>query len=151
MNFFKKTILTSATFILIVSCNNTNSDEKSENVPQKEIQQTNTDEISLNNNEKWAVNEEMKPFILEAEIILNEYLETKAIDYQTLASQLKEKNKGLIQNCSMKGASHDELHKWLHPHMDLIDLLAKSESNQDAQLIVQQLEKSFDTFHLYFE
>jgi hypothetical protein len=151
MNFFKKTILTSATFILIVSCNNTNSDEKSENVPQKENQQTNTDEISLNNNEKWAVNEEMKPFILDAEIILNEYLETEASDYQTLTTQLKEKNKGLIQNCSMKGASHDELHKWLHPHMDLIDLLAKSESNEDAQLIVQQLEKSFDTFHLYFE
>ncbi len=151
MKKIKSSIAFIIALLFTISCKNTSTDEKPENVSNTEITEESSNEIKLNNGKKWAVNEEMKPFILDAEIILNEYLEIEASDYQTLASQLKEKNKGLIQNCSMKGASHDELHKWLHPHMDLIDLLAKSESNEDAQLIVQQLEKSFDTFHLYFE
>lgn len=137
--------------LFTLSCNSKSSEEKPKNVSNTEITEESSNEIKLNNGKKWEVNEEMKPFILEAEILLNEYIDNGASDYQTLASQLKDKNKGLIQNCSMKGVSHDELHKWLHPHMDLIDFFGKSEGNEDAQVIIQQLEKSFDTFHLYFE
>jgi hypothetical protein len=77
--------------------------------------------IELNNGEKWKVNAEMIPHILEGEEILAKYDNT---DYKTLAKQLKEKNSGLIKSCTIEGKSHDELHKWLHPHIELITTLS---------------------------
>ena len=104
--------------------------------------------IELNNGEKWKVNAEMTPFILEGKEILAKY---DNIDYKTLAKQLKEKNSGLIKSCTMDGKSHDELHKWLHPHMELIESLEKAENEQSANTVIEQLKKSFKTYSNYFQ
>lgn len=107
--------------------------------------------IQLNNGKKWQVNAEMKPFIEESQQILVEYVITASTDYKTLAMQLKEKNAALIKSCTMQGKSHDELHKWLHPHMELIESLSKAENADAANTIVAQLIKSFETYSTYFE
>lgn len=107
--------------------------------------------IKLNHGEKWLVNNEMKPFVQESEAILNEYLDKKKTDYQVLSMQLKEKNTGLIKSCTMDGESHEELHKWLHPHMELIKALEQEKDTEKAQTLIQDLKKSFETYHLYFQ
>lgn len=140
---------------LFVSCGNT-SNEKSNGQTETATHKVHqhgeeTESIQLNNGEKWAVNEEMKPFILEAENILNEYLKSNSSDYKTLAVQLKEKNSGLIKSCTMKGDSHDELHKWLHPHMELIEKLTVCSNNDEAVKIINQLTASFKTYNQYFQ
>lgn len=106
--------------------------------------------IQLNNGEKWLVNEEMKPFINDAENILHDYVKSNSTDYKTLAKQLEDKNSGLIKSCTMKGESHDELHNWLHPHIGLIKSLSETTSAEDATLLVSKLEASFKTYHDYF-
>lgn len=140
---------------LFVSCGNTsneNSNEQKETATHEEHHHGEESEsIQLNNGEKWAVNEEMKPFILEAENILNEYLTSNSSDYKTLAEQLKEKNSGLIKSCTMKGESHDELHKWLHPHMELIEKLVECSNNDESVKIIEQLNASFKTYNQYFQ
>src|SRR5690554_5471571 len=78
--------------------------------------------IELDNGAKWKVNEEMIPFVHNAEAILGQY---KGGDYKKLAEQLANENKKLINSCTMKGKSHDELHKWLHPHLELVKDLKK--------------------------
>lgn len=150
-----KLILTFAVgSLLLYSCGNS-TNEKSNN--QTEVAEQNNhhhdDEqtIRLNNGEKWLVNEEMKPFILEAENILTEYINNNLSDYKTLAEQLKEKNSGLIKSCTMKGESHDELHKWLYPHIELIESLSKAESTEEASEIIANLQASFLTYNQYFQ
>ena len=151
-----KLILTFAVgSILLGSCSNA-TNEKLNN--QTEVAEQNEhlhdDEskaLQLNSGEKWVVNEEMKPFILKAARILNQYLESESQDYQTLAAQLKEKNSGLIKSCTMKGESHDELHKWLYPHIELIESLSKAESTEQANKIVTDLQASFSTYNQYFQ
>ncbi|PKL85769.1 MAG: hypothetical protein CVV22_06330 [Ignavibacteriae bacterium HGW-Ignavibacteriae-1] len=139
--------------LFAISCNN-NAQEKMDTENHSvdhDAHNHGTESIELNNNEKWHVNEEMKPFIIESEKVLNTYTETESNDYLTLASQLKSKNSELINSCTMQGKSHDELHKWLHPHMDLIEKLENAENENDANVIISDLKASFNTYHTYFQ
>lgn len=120
--------------ILAISCNSFTSKDHGE--------------IVLNNGEKWKVNTEMTPYILDAEQILLHYNDG---DYKQLAEQLEAKNKGLIKSCNMNGKSHDELHKWLHPHMQLIEALDDAGNKEEADKVIAKLNKSFQTFHTYFQ
>ena len=124
--------------LLVVSCN------------QLTNHQHNSGEVSieLDNGKKWKVNTEMTPFITSGEQILNEF---DGKDYKALAKQLKEKNNGLIKSCTMNGKSHDELHKWLHPHLQLVDALSKAKNEQEAEEVISELKKSFTTYNTYFQ
>lgn len=108
------------------------------------------EDLELNDGVKWLINDEMKPFIHETEAAVNQFVADGSADYQALAELLKEKNTALIMSCTMEGKSHDELHKWLHPHMELVSELEEAESDEQAEL-VKELKGSFATFHHYFE
>lgn len=110
-----------------------------------------SESITLNNGEKWKINEEMKPNISEAETILTSYISSNGTDYKELATQLKNKNTALVKSCTMKGKSHEELHKWLHPHIELIKELHDAENETEAKEVITKLKTSFSTLHQYFE
>ncbi|MDO5655453.1 MAG: hypothetical protein Q4G27_04870 [Flavobacteriaceae bacterium] len=103
--------------------------------------------IELNAGEKWKVNEEMKPFVITSEEMLQDY----DGDYALLAQNLKDQNAKLIKSCTMEGKSHDELHKWLHPHMEIVKELENAPDAAQADKVVKKLEGSFQTYHTYFE
>ena len=123
--------------LLSMSCNNTSSHQNNEE-----------QNIALNDGQKWNVNAEMSPYILESEQILLQYNGT---DHKQLAEELEAKNKALIKSCTMNGKSHDELHKWLHPHMQLIKSLKDAETNEESIAFIAELKNSFQTFHNYFQ
>lgn len=106
--------------------------------------------LGLNNGSKWLINDEMKPFVQETEAAVNQFSPTESADYEGLVELLKEKNTALIKSCTMEGESHDELHKWLHPHLELVSELEQAEGDDQVK-IVRQLKGSFETFHHYFE
>lgn len=107
--------------------------------------------LKLNNGDRWVVNEEMKPFVMEAEAALAGFSMSDSSDYKLLASKLDELNMGLIKSCTMKGESHDELHKWLAPHMEAITALGEANSSDEAKLLVDRLKESFGTYHQHFQ
>ncbi len=107
--------------------------------------------IQLNKGEKWKINEEMKPHIQMSSDILNEYINKRNLNYQKLSEELNAQNSALIKSCTMKGESHDALHNWLHPHMDLIKSLSNAHSEDEAQEIITRLEASYQSFNEYFE
>jgi hypothetical protein len=51
----------------------------------------------------------------------------------------------------MNGESHDELHKWLHPHIQLVDALSKAKNQEEADEIIAQLKESFQIYNTYFQ
>lgn len=107
--------------------------------------------LELNDGNKWKVNEEMKPFLNKSEEILASYKEGNQQDHQALGKQLQEQNTLLIQNCTMTGKSHDELHKWLHPHMALLAELSTTDDKDEAQRLIKEIDESFATYHAHFE
>jgi len=96
------------------------------------------------------VNEEMKPFVMKGEELVNSYIQNNHTDYKALAQQLKEQNNKLIKSCTMDGKSHDELHKWLHPHLEIVKALEDEKDATKASEIVLQLQKSYQDYHQYF-
>lgn len=107
--------------------------------------------INLNNGEKWKVNNEMKPHIKNGSELLIDFVSSQDTDYLKLANELKDQNNALIQSCTMDGESHDELHKWLHPHMQLIEELGNAKDFNEAESIIVRLEDSFKIYTEYFE
>ena len=107
--------------------------------------------IELNNGEKWKINAEMMPPLTASKKLLSEYAANDKKDYKTLAENLKENNKLLISSCTMNGKSHDELHKWLHPYMGLVEDLSNADNETQANEVVLKIEESFKTFNQHFQ
>jgi hypothetical protein len=105
----------------------------------------------LNKGEKWHVIPVMMVHIRASETLFSEYTESESTDFIKLAEGLKENNNKLIKSCTMKGKAHDELHKWLHPHLQLVEALGKALSIEQASKITDQLKLSFQTLNTYFK
>lgn len=152
----KKTILLGISVMLFWACNN------SENTTSSEETTTTTENhashhhnesheaVELNNGEKWVVNDEMKPFVTRGEELVDAYLRDGQTDYKTLAEQLNDQNNLLIKNCTMTGKSHDELHKWLHPHLEIVRTLENETDADKATNTVSELQHSYEKYHEYF-
>lgn len=126
------------------------ANEKIETDHSKHSQEQ-AEELRLNGDEKWKVNEEMKPFLKASEELLNTYIASGDQDYKALATALKVENDKLIKSCTMGGEAHDQLHLWLYPHLVWINSLQKTNNPNKAQEIVTELKVSFELYHQYFE
>lgn len=109
------------------------------------------EQLELNNGEKWKVNEEMKPYVEAGRVLLNSYLAEGGTDGKKLATDLQEQNSKLIKSCTMDGKSHDELHKWLHPHLELVKELSKAETADEVTQVTDKLKASYDLYDQHFE
>lgn len=132
----KYILFTLLTSVIITSCR-----EPSEN---------NDHELQLNNGVKWKINAEMVQPLNQGRKILNEFVNSGSEEYITLASKLTKQNDALISSCTLEGESHDQLHKWLHPHLGLVKQLSKAKSNDVAADLVDQLLMSYQEFDRYF-
>ena len=153
----EKTIVLGLSVFLFWSCNNSGKTTGSETeeihteAHAEHHYNESSDPLELNDGEKWIVNEEMKPFVAKQEELLNTYMQSNSSDYEALANQLQRQNELLIQNCTMTGKSHDELHKWLHPYMGLLVDLSEAQTEDEADKMVSEVETSLETYHAYFQ
>ncbi len=107
--------------------------------------------LELNEGEKWKIIPEMMTHIRASEKLFSDYTTSGDTDYKKLAEGISEHNKELIKSCTMKGAAHDELHKFLPAHLKLVASLGKANSPKEASDTIDQLKKSFETFNAYFD
>lgn len=152
----KKAILLGMSAMLLWSCNNSEKATSEEAETDTENHATHhynesSEAVELNNGEKWVVNEEMKPFVMKGEELVNTYIQDGQTDYKALAEQLKDQNNQLIKSCTMTGKSHDELHKWLHPHLAIVKTLEDETEAGKTNEIVSQLQHSYKEYHEYFQ
>lgn len=109
------------------------------------------DDLKLSELGKWEVNEEMKPHLQKIEGMVTKYISSGDTEYQKLAENLKEENDKLIRSCTMKGESHDELHKWLHPYLAMVKELSTAPNQVKATEMISEINLSMETFHKFFE
>jgi hypothetical protein len=107
--------------------------------------------IHLIDGQKWLVNDEMKPYVSTGAKLVNDFVNQNRQDYAVLAKEIGEQNQLLIKSCTMEGESHDELHKWLHPHLELVKALEKSRDQAQSDSLVQALVASYNAYSQYFE
>ncbi|CAM4062491.1 hypothetical protein FLAN108750_08340 [Flavobacterium antarcticum] len=149
----KQIFILAVTAALLMSCKDevkTTETDKTTVIEHVQTTDETSDAITLNNGEQWVVNEEMKPFVMKSEAILDAYVKNNGTDYKKLAQDIKDQNDLLIKSCTMEGPSHDELHKWLHPHLELVGKLAETEDAAKAKEMVAELQTSYQMYHQYF-
>ena len=133
--------------LLIFSCNTKSKEEKTTEIKTEEHQHSESETIQLNNGEKWKVDDNMMLHIRNMEKDIIHFDQEKSTNYSLLADKLKTNIDLLTSNCTMKGQAHDELHKWLVPYIELVDLFSKEKSaNQFTEI-----QNSFLTFNEYFK
>lgn len=121
--------------------------------PQHEHVLNNGDsqELSLNNGDKWIVNEEMRPFVQKGSELVTDFYKASNKDAKVLASQLTEQNDQIVKSCTMTGKGHEELHKWLLPHMELVKSLSNSPDSVVTANLISQLQQSYSLYNQYFK
>ncbi|WP_069661001.1 hypothetical protein [Arcticibacter eurypsychrophilus] len=107
--------------------------------------------VALKNGNKWIVNKEMLSPIDHTHTIIHDFVNQEKKDYKLLAANLLSDANLIISSCTMKGESHDELHKWLMPYMAEVNELSKAEDNAAAAQKFENIQSAWDTFNQYFQ
>jgi hypothetical protein len=107
--------------------------------------------ITLNDGEKWKVNPEMMKHVEAMEKDIQSFNGHSLEEYKTLAKKTNDHISELTSSCTMTGRSHEELHKWLHPFMELSEQFGNSESVASAAQHYETIKKQMEVFHQYFE
>lgn len=128
--------------------------EEADDTPREKIDantESSWQHLTLNDGKKWHVNPEMVPYLEAGELLLAQYILEGDDNYKALAEGLSAENKNLIRSCTMQGRSHDELHKWLHPHLELVAQLSQATTLDEANTIIAKLQESYGWYHHFFE
>ena len=166
----KKTLLTSVIIALIFTgCNNKKAEKATDyksdqnveavsNAPHDDHQLSDdglgnnwTTEIETNDGAKWEANAETNEGVLKMQNLLKTQSTTTLEDYHKLAEQLNSDKNYVVKNCTMKGASHDNLHVWLLPLMAKIEALSETQSLADASQIKRSIEENVNAYSDYFK
>lgn len=108
-------------------------------------------EIQLNDGNKWQANMETNEGVLQMQNALKTHPTDTIDDYHKLAEQLNETKNYVVKKCTMTGKSHDNLHIWLHPLIEKIDALLKTETVAEAAIIKHSIEENINGYYNYFQ
>ncbi|SEA34102.1 hypothetical protein [Bizionia paragorgiae] len=108
-------------------------------------------EIQKDNGEKWQADDTTNEGVKNLENTINSVTPSTLEEFHKLAEQLNEQKNFLVKNCTMKGASHDNLHVWLHPLIEKINALLKTETVEDAAKITNSIEENINAYSDYFK
>ena len=143
---------------VFASCKNTDKQKEIKN--QKEDIQEQVDvalstqwmhDIKLNNGVKWEANIETTEGVVKMQALIKSQTTTSIDDYHQLADKLNDAKNKVVKACTMKGASHDNLHVWLLPLMQNIKALSETKTVEDASKIKQSFEENINAYYDYFE
>tara|TARA_R100001377_G_scaffold53340_1_gene31341 strand:+ start:469 stop:960 length:492 start_codon:yes stop_codon:yes gene_type:complete len=162
----KKTFLTIAIMTsLLSSCNHSNKEEPvkeqettEQDSTEKNSHETTTDlesnwknDIELDAGKKWIANMETNKGVQKMKDVLKSQPTVTIDDYHKLASELTTAKNYIIKECTMKGASHDNLHVWLLPLLDKLDVLTEVTTLETASKIKQNISEHIFAYELYFQ
>lgn len=129
----------------------TNEDHNAHDLKDDGLTNNWTSEMEKNDGAKWEANSETNEGVLKMQILLKTEDTTTLEDYHQLAAKLNSEKNYVVKNCTMKGASHDNLHTWLLPLMSKIEALSESQNLEEAKKIKHSISENVDAYEEYFE
>jgi len=156
MNTQKSLIAIAFLGATVLACNNAEESTPEETTPAvEEVAFVNQEGLlQLNNGAKWEANPETTAGVekMQAQIAAFEEmnLPEDVANFKQLSNGLNTTMQGIFDQCTMKGASHDELHDFLVPIKGNIttlggdDLEAASKAFSDLQRQLSQFENYFE-------
>ncbi|MBW6483676.1 MAG: heme-binding domain-containing protein [Vicingaceae bacterium] len=108
--------------------------------------------LKLNDGKKWIANPETITGINNMIAILGDPVEEeRVILYVARGQQLMEEFKLLVSNCTMTGEAHDQLHNYILPLKEKIELLSNCEDTTACDFTSLDILRFLNDFNNYFE
>lgn len=150
MYFIKRTFLIAGLTMITFSCENTKQTETQQTITEAE-ETHHADETALKLDEgvKWQANLETTEGVLAMQAHLDEFKKTGQKDYRALKQQLDREFKYIFEKCTMKGASHEQLHNFLYPMKTMFAGLEEDTATARESLIL--LEQHLPVYFQYFK
>ncbi len=161
----KKTIITViALFFIVAGC----KEIKNKNAAQDETTDTETIDyknhtktpnelnndwvnvIVLNNDIKWQANIKTTDGVRKMLTLIKDSKTTTIDDYKKLGVTLNNAKNTVVKDCTMEGASHDNLHVWLHPLIEKIELLQKIQNAEEGAQLTSNIKMHLEGYYDYF-
>ena len=109
-----------------------------------------TPEVLLNNGAKWDANPETTKGIGVMQGLLGEFTPEPTVeDFRALHKKLATSYQSILQQCTMTGEAHNQLHNYLLPLKGQIDKLG-SENLAGCQKIMPELKAYLMKYSHYF-
>ena len=107
--------------------------------------------VSLNQGKKWVANAETKEGINKMAALLDAFPNPpQPDDFLTLKVNLETEFNQVIQQCTMTGEAHEQLHNYLMPMAEMISQLNPKDVNHSGS-VKEKLKQHLDEFGNYFE
>lgn len=104
--------------------------------------------VELNNGERWEANPETNEGIDNMLVLVSKEDANVSTDLKALQKDLRSEFNTVLQKCTMKGESHNQLHNYLHPLKEKIDGLDQASNEAHA---INDLEQYLNTYKNYFK
>lgn len=116
--------------------------------------ENNAEEIALNNGARWKADEVTNNNVNGLKTIIDNF--SKGIDktlpaYQKAGSDLQKGLDKMINECRMKGADHEALHKWLQPLLKQVNEFRQSSTITGATKYFEAINKQVNRYYQFFE
>lgn len=148
----KKTLFILFFTALFISCNQSSNQKDSDKGDSHDHHETT--ELTLNNGAKWQADTMTNLHLLRLKSIANQFKDdpNPAIEqYHILSSDVKEELNSLIKDCTLKGATDEALHKWMHPILSQILELKNTSDTSIAKPVFDSLDQRINIYFDYFE
>lgn len=106
--------------------------------------------MELNNDKRWRANPETDNGVMKMEAIIDHNPKKTLENYHIIADRLVEVKTYIIEECTMEGEAHANLHIWLKPLGTQIKALKKAETVEEAQQVTRGIQEHLEGFFTYF-
>ena len=159
----RKSLIAIAVLSLAISCKEIKKENSSQADTTTEIVDHNShagetqdldnawvNEMVMDNGAKWRANKETTDGVREMLSLINDNKASTAEAYRKLGDGLNGIKNTVVKECTMEGASHDNLHVWLHPLIEKIKLLQKAESSEAGAKLTSNIKNHLEGYFDYF-
>jgi len=162
----KKILLIITIFFALIGCNeskNQNPDTviniedtqvpeiKEMDIKDHSVNNAWVNEIKLDNGKKWQANLETNEGV-DKMLKLVKSSDPKTIkEYHELASKLNGHKNFLVKKCTMEGPSHDNLHIFLHPLIEKIEILQNVSTTNEGLKAKASIKENLEGYYNYFQ
>jgi len=108
-------------------------------------------QMNLDGDEKWNANIETTQGVEKLQEILANDTSESVEDFQNLEKQLTDVVTNIFDKCTMKGASHDNLHTFLLPLIKKVDMLKEVSSIEQGKMISTRISSHLSEYKSYFK
>ncbi|HLU81501.1 MAG TPA: hypothetical protein VK010_05445 [Flavobacteriaceae bacterium] len=155
------TLLAALIFSLLFGCKEKNSHRETQEGENTETTHAHTssieegdwkEKIQLDTNDKkWKANPETNEGIAKMLESIEKSNPKTTEEYHKLGEELNSTKNYILEKCTMIGASHENLHIFLHPVIEKIAALEGVSTPEEGKRITHDIERHLQAYYDYFD